>query len=184
MTTPDTADTAVERVVLLDEAARPIGSMPKSEVHTADTPLHSAFSCYLIDDEDRILLTRRALTKAAWPGVWTNSFCGHPAPGEDIEDALVRRADQELGTTVTAVTVIAPDFRYRAVDAGGIVENEVCPVYVARIASPLDPSPAEVAEWSWTPIAEVRAALSATPFVFSPWMVDQFAAGVFESLRP
>ena len=52
MTTPDTADTAVERVVLLDEAARPIGSMPKSEGHTADTPLHSAFSCYLIDDED------------------------------------------------------------------------------------------------------------------------------------
>ena len=60
----------------------------------------------------------------------------------------------------------------------------MCPVYVAGIASPLDPSPAEVAEWSWTPIAEVRAALSATPFVFSPWMVDQFAAGVFESLRP
>ena len=53
MTTPDTADTAVERVVLLDEAARPIGSMPKSEVHTADTPLHLAFSCHVVDDEGR-----------------------------------------------------------------------------------------------------------------------------------
>ncbi|QZE26185.1 isopentenyl-diphosphate Delta-isomerase [Brevibacterium casei] len=180
MTTPDTA---AERVVLLDEAGRSRGSMLKAEVHTTDTPLHSAFSCYLLDDDGRVLLTRRALTKTTWPGVWTNSFCGHPAPGESVEDAIIRRASAELGTTVTALRVIAPDFRYRAVDASGIVENEVCPVYVARIASPLDPSPAEVAEWQWAPITEVRTALRAAPFVFSPWMVDQFAAGVLESLR-
>lgn len=177
-----TPDTAAERVVLLDDAGRSRGSMLKSAVHTSDTPLHSAFSCYLLDDGGRVLLTRRAITKATWPGVWTNSFCGHPAPGESLEDAIIRRASEELGTSVTALRVIAPDFRYRAVDASGIVENEVCPVYVARIASPLDPSPAEVAEWQWAPIAEVRTALRAAPFVFSPWMVDQFAAGALESL--
>lgn len=185
MATPDTAaapDTAVEHVVLLDDAGRPIGSIPKSAVHTTETPLHLAFSCYLIDDDGRLLLTRRALTKTTWPGVWTNSFCGHPAPGESLTDALTRRAAQELGTAVDSLRVIAPDFRYRAVDASGIVENEVCPVFAARLAAPLNPDPAEVAEWHWVRHAEAAAALRATPFAFSPWFVEQLGAGVFERL--
>ncbi|GAA1629162.1 MULTISPECIES: isopentenyl-diphosphate Delta-isomerase [Brevibacterium] len=175
--------TAAERVVLLDEAGHPAGTMLKSEVHTTETPLHLAFSCYLIDDDDRILLTRRALSKATWPGVWTNSFCGHPGPDESIEDAIARRADQELGTAVTALRLVDRDFRYRAVDAGGVVENEACPVYVARIAAPLRPSPAEVADCHWTSLADLRAAVAATPFAFSPWMVEQLSGEIAGKLR-
>ncbi len=110
-----------ERVVLLDEGGEPIGTALKSEVHHENTPLHLAFSCYLFDGAGRFLLTQRALSKKTWPGVWTNSCCGHPGPGEDMEQAITRRMEQELGTTVTDLRVVVPDFRYRAVMEDGTV---------------------------------------------------------------
>lgn len=163
----------MEYVTLLGEDGAAIGSLPKSEVHTRDTPLHLAFSCHLVDDRGRILLTRRALSKQTWPGVWTNSFCGHPQPGEDMVEAVRRRAVQELGAPVGHVQSALPDYRYRAVDASGIVENEVCPVFVARLAGPLSPSSDEVAEWAWVDAGDAASAVIAAPFAFSPWLAEQ-----------
>lgn len=162
-----------ERVVLLDESGTRIGDASKAEIHTDFTPLHLAFSCYLFNDTGQLLLTRRALSKLTWPGVWTNSFCGHPGPGEEIEAAIHRRAEEELGAQVHDVTVIDPNFRYRATDASGVVENEICPVYTARISGDLRPRAAEVAEAQWAELAAVIDATRLTPFAFSPWMVKQ-----------
>jgi isopentenyl-diphosphate delta-isomerase len=153
-----------------------IGTALKATVHTTDTPLHLAFSCHVFDEQGRVLVTRRALGKATWPGVWTNSFCGHPAPGEDTVEAIVRRAQRELGLTLTDVRAALPDFRYRAVDASGIVENEICPVYTARAATDVTPAPDEVAEWAWVEPDELQASVSAAPFAFSPWLGWQLAA--------
>ncbi len=163
----------IERVVLLDDGGEPIGTADKETVHTDATPLHLAFSCYLFNDRGEVLVTRRALSKLTWPGVWTNSFCGHPLPGEPVADAVERRARQELGIKVREVRLIDPGFRYRAVDATGVVENEVCPVYRATIASPLAPDAAEVVEWEWVSAGRLAEAVRLTPFAFSPWMVLQ-----------
>lgn len=162
-----------ELVVLLADDGTAVGTAPKSTVHTADTPLHLAFSCHVVDEAGRILLTRRALGKLTWPGVWTNAFCGHPAPGETFDEAIARRAERELGIGLADIEPILPDFRYRAVDASGIVEHEVCPVFRARIVGEPAPAPDEVAEWTWIEPDALRTAVTAAPFAFSPWLVWQ-----------
>lgn len=163
----------MDNVTLLAEDGTAVGILPKSEVHTTDTPLHLAFSCYVQDREGRLLVTRRALGKRTWPGVWTNSFCGHPQPGEDMTDAVRRRGSDELGIQVTEIRLALPDYRYRAVDASGIVENEVCPVHVAVVDEQPSANPDEVAEWEWVDVDDLLAAVVRTPFAFSPWLAEQ-----------
>jgi len=163
----------IEYVVLMDDDGRDIGTAPKATVHGTDTPLHFAFSCHVYNDRGQILVTRRALSKAAWPGVWTNSFCGHPGPGEAVVDAVHRRAAHEVGLVIRDVTPTVPDFRYRAVDASGIVENEICPVYVAYADEDPILNPDEVAEARWVDPADLAASVSAAPWAFSPWLVLQ-----------
>jgi isopentenyl-diphosphate delta-isomerase len=165
----------IEQVVLVDDAGTPVGAADKSVIHDGDTPLHLAFSCHVFHVDGRVLVTRRALGKRTFPGVWTNSFCGHPAPGEDTQDAVRRRAARELGLEVTGLQLVLPEFRYRATDASGIVENEICPVYRAVVDTDPQPAPDEVEEWEWATPAHLRAAVEATPFAFSPWLVLQLA---------
>lgn len=163
-----------ELVVLLDDAGNAIGTAPKVSVHSADTPLHLAFSAYVFGSDGHLLLTRRALDKPTFPGIWTNSVCGHPAPGEDLADAVRRRARSELGVTVTGVRLVLPGFGYRA-EMDGVVEHELCPVYVAWLAPGerlrLDPEEVHEATWvRWSELCEeVRFGLRAV----SPWCARQ-----------
>lgn len=172
-----------ERVVLVDERGNPIGEQSKSAVHHASTPLHLAFSLYLFDTDGRLLMTRRALSKVTWPGVWTNSCCGHPAPGESMADAVTRRLAQETGLQVTGLREVLPDFAYRVRDVSGIWENEICPVYVGTVVEhgptgdghgpALAPNPDEVMDWIWVDPVDIARSMATTPFAFSPWAVLQ-----------
>ena len=102
--------------------------------------------------------------------------CGPPGPGETPEAALRRRATQELGISPAALDdarLILPDFSYRATDSSGIVEWEVCPVFMAVVAGDIAPNPDEVDSWQWLPGADVLRAVEAAPFAFSPWMREQ-----------
>jgi isopentenyl-diphosphate delta-isomerase len=177
--------TTEEQVVLLDEDGRRIGVAPKAEVHHRDTPLHLAFSCYVVDTEGRLLVTRRALDKRTWPGVWTNSCCGHPAPDESVAEAVVRRTQQELGIELSDVRAVLPDFRYRAVMDDGTVENEICPVYVATCrSSDIDPDPDEVADHEWVEWLTFRNDVLAGQRAVSPWCLEQLQAMADDALSP
>lgn len=165
-----------EQVVLVADDGTVLGTADKATVHTADTPLHLAFSCHVSDPDGRLLVTRRALGKRTWPGVWTNSFCGHPAPGEALPEGVARRALDELGITLTDLEPALPSFRYLATDASGVVENELCPVFTARTADEVFPDPDEVAEYRWVDPAALRTAVAAAPWAFSPWLTLQLPA--------
>jgi len=157
-----------EQIVLLDENWQPIGTAPKLASHHGETPLHLAFSCYVFNDAGEVLITQRALTKKVWPGIWTNSCCGHPAPNELIEDAIDRRLDYELGMDVLDLQLALPRFRYRC-ELNGIVENECCPVYVAKVRSQPQPNPAEVEDFVWMSWTDFKESVRRQPTRYSEW---------------
>lgn len=176
-----------QHVVLLDDDGRAVGTHDKTTVHTLDTPLHLAFSSYVVRADGAVLLTRRASSKTTWPGVLTNTCCGHPAPGEKLDDAVLRRIGEELGLRAESAELVLPHFRYRAVMDNGIVENEICPVYRVQVDehATLDPDPAEVDETRWVSWREFSAGVLGGTIDVSPWcrtQVEQLAALADEPL--
>ena len=171
-----------EHVILVNDQGKVIGTQEKYAAHTTQTPLHLAFSSWLFNDNGECLVTRRALSKKAWPGVWTNSVCGHPQSGEAIDQAIVRRCRYEVGAEITGITPVAAEFRYCETDPSGIVENEICPVFAARITNELTINSDEVMAYEWVDLDALFQALDATPWAFSPWMVME-ATAAREKLR-
>ena len=171
-----------EHVILVNDQGEVVGTQEKYAAHTSHTSLHLAFSSWLFNDRGQCLVTRRALSKKAWPGVWTNSVCGHPQIGETTEQAIERRCRFEVGVEIAHLTPIAADFRYCEIDPSGIVENEICPVFAGQIVSPLRVNPDEVMDYQWVELTSLLCALEATPWAFSPWMVSE-AANAREKLR-
>ena len=165
---PDT-----EYVVLLDEAGNEIGTAPKSSVHGTDTALPPHLRPRPTRREARCRDRTRARGTQTCPGVWTTSFCGPPPPAEPVVSAVRRRAEHELGISITSLELALPLFRYRAVDASGIVEHEICPVYTARTTDELLLNPNEVADFMWVRPEDLARSLEATPWAFSPWLVLQ-----------
>jgi isopentenyl-diphosphate Delta-isomerase len=161
-----------ECVILVDEENRPIGTAPKAGVHHANTPLHRAFSCFVFNSRRELLLQQRAHHKVTWPGVWSNSCCGHPLPDEIDEDAVRRRLSDELGVTDVVLQLALPDYRYRA-QMLGVVENEFCPVWIGFSDVAPKPNPDEVADVQSRPWTAFLSGVTANtdPFyqALSPW---------------
>jgi isopentenyl-diphosphate delta-isomerase len=159
--------------VLVDRDGHALGTAPKTSVHGRETPLHLAFSSYVFDREGRVLLTRRAEHKITWPGVWTNSCCGHPLPGEALDKAVMRRLSYELGLRAESTDLMLPGFAYRAVMGNGVVEHELCPVYRVTVDTGAVPNPEEVGEVRWMPWKEFADGVRNGLLAISPWCKEQ-----------
>jgi isopentenyl-diphosphate delta-isomerase len=169
------ADT--EHIVFVTEDGVPTGeTAPKLASHHERTKLHLAFSCYLFRRRDNaLLITRRAAGKKVWPGVWTNSVCGHPAPGEALEDAVQRRAAFELGLPeLAALKCVVPRYTYRTPAFNGVVEHEFCPVFTATVDADPAPNSLEVDAFRWISWAGYARLLEQDEENLSYWAKDQF----------
>lgn len=164
-----------ELIYYVDEKDNPTGeTAPKLEAHTANTRLHAAFSCYIFNNAGEFLVTRRAKNKKVWPGVWTNSVCGHPAPGESRQAAIIRRTQYELGMTIKDLQVILPKYIYKTPPFNGIIEHEYCPVFFAHSSSLPDPNIEEVDAYKWLKWEDyVHQVQNDTDDVWSWWCKDQ-----------
>ncbi len=161
-----------ELVVLVDEQNNVLGTTPKATVHTKDTPLHRGFSVFLFNAKGELLLTQRASTKKTFPGVWTNTACGHPGPDERPIEAAKRRLKEELGIEAEYIKHVS-DYRYTFTDVHGIKENEICPIFIAFGNTDPVPSPEEVDTWKWVPWQDFLDDMHERPDVYSPWCREE-----------
>lgn len=159
-------------VVLVNEKNEPLGTQEKLAVHSDQTPLHRGFSLFLFNKENELLLQQRSAKKKTWPGVWTNSCCGHPMLDESPIAAAKRRLLFELGIQHAKLSMAIPDYRYRF-EKDGIVENEICPVMIGYSEAQPIPNPDEVQSIKWIPWQEWIAETKKNPNSYSPWCVEE-----------
>jgi isopentenyl-diphosphate Delta-isomerase len=158
---------AMEDLILVDELDREIGSRSKTECHSGNGVLHRAFSVFVFNGQDELLLQKRAAEKPLWPNYWSNSCCSHPRQGESMEQAVSRRLIQELGFDCSVQFLYK--FKYHAQYGALGAEHEYCWVYYGRYDGPVDPNINEIADWRFIGIRDLKAELEATPGRFTPW---------------
>ena len=161
------ATPAEERIVLVDEDDRPLGTMEKLQAHL-EGRLHRAFSVFLFDPAGRLLMQQRAATKYHSAGLWSNTCCGHPRPGEPLREAAARRLLEEMGIR-TELRALFP-FVYRAEVGPHLVEHEVDHVLVGHFEGAPRPDPGEVADWRWIGIEGLRDEVLRRPEAFTSWL--------------
>ncbi len=149
---------------LVDEKGVTIGTAEKLAAHQPPGQLHRAFSVFLFDDHGRLLLQQRALGKYHSPGVWSNTCCGHPYPGEAPFAAAARRTFEELGVSPSLLAE-AGTVRYNHPDpASGLVEQEYNHLFVGLVQAPLAPDADEVAQTAFVTAAELAERHARDPF--------------------
>lgn len=161
-----------EKIVFVTGDDIPTATGDKLPSHNKDTKLHRAFSVFIFNSKGEFLMQQRALSKKTWPGVWSNSCCGHVKLHESAEAAARRRIAYELGISGIDLHEILPDFRYRA-EKDGVVENEICPVFAGVTDKPLRPNPDEVDAVKWVGWAEFVALLDDPDADISPWAIKE-----------
>jgi len=157
-------------VILVDYNDKELGRAEKMEAHEKAL-LHRAFSVFLFDGR-RILLQKRALSKYHCPGLWTNSCCSHPQPGELTVLAARRRLREELGSDYCSVDECF-SFFYRYPFSNGLTEFECDHVFIGQysVNAPLSPDPEEVCECRWWDIDELKKAMTERAEEFTPWFL-------------
>lgn len=161
-----------ELVVLVDEDNNVLGTALKNEVHTANTPRHRAFSCFIFNPKGELLLQRRSHLKQTWPGVWSNSCCGHPGLNEENIDAVKRRLLVELNFQEVDLHEVLPNYRYTA-QLYGVVENEICPVFIGFTNELPSPNPKEVDDVKWILWSDFLKEIDQFPDKYSAWCKEE-----------
>jgi isopentenyl-diphosphate delta-isomerase len=155
-----------ERVILVNAFDEVVGFGEKMRTH-AEGALHRAFSVFTFNAKNELLIQRRAESKYHSGGLWSNTACGHPRPGELTEEAARRRLREEMGLECGLERAF--DFIYKVRFANGLCEHEFDHVFVGRFdGSPL-PNPDEVCDWKWADLPTLRRDVSASPRSYTHW---------------
>ncbi|NND63866.1 MAG: isopentenyl-diphosphate Delta-isomerase [Flavobacteriaceae bacterium] len=155
-----------EQVILVNDKDEQIGLMPKMEAHQKGV-LHRAFSVFIFNSENELMLQQRALTKYHSPGLWTNTCCSHQRNGESSLEAGKRRLMEEMGfeTKLNEAT----SFIYKAPFDNGLTEHEFDHILVGKYNDAPIINQDEVAAWKWMPLEEVAADIKTNPDIYTAW---------------
>jgi len=155
-----------EHVILVNEKDEPLGTMEKMEAHEK-AMLHRAFSVFIFNQNNELMLQQRALHKYHSPGLWTNTCCSHQREGEDSESAGIRRLREEMGfeTSLTFKGL----FIYRAPFDNGLTEHELDHILVGHYDGEPQINPEEVASWRWISMDDLKKDIDQNPDLYTVW---------------
>jgi len=155
-----------EQVILVNENNEQIGLMPKMEAHEKAV-LHRAFSVFVFNDKNELMLQQRALDKYHSPGLWTNTCCSHQRDGETNIEAGKRRLQEEMGFVTELEESIS--FIYKAPFDNGLTEHEYDHVLLGKFNDAPIINPEEVADWKWMPLQDVKDDIEKSPEYYTEW---------------
>lgn len=155
-----------EKVILVNEKDEPIGLMPKMEAHEKGL-LHRAFSVFVFNDKNELMLQQRALSKYHSPGLWTNTCCSHQREGESNIEAGKRRLQEEMGFTTDLKDTMA--FIYKAPFDNGLTEHEFDHILVGNFNDIPNLNPEEVSAWKWMKLEDVQKDMQTHPERYTEW---------------
>ncbi|EKD54338.1 MAG: hypothetical protein ACD_60C00091G0003 [uncultured bacterium] len=164
--------TATEQVILVDENDHPIGTADKITAHR-EALCHRAFSVFIFREKEtlELLLQQRAFHKYHSPGLWTNTCCSHPYPGENTIIAGQRRLREEMGIEIMLKWV--GSFHYIAHFENGLTENEVDHVLIGKsVDDALTINPLEVEDYRWISLPKLKKEMHELPEKFTPWLKE------------
>lgn len=156
----------MEIVILVDKNDRPVGKMEKMEAHEKGI-LHRAFSVFIFNDKNELMLQQRALSKYHSPGLWTNTCCSHPREGEKTIDAAHRRMMEEMGFDCDFEEAF--DFIYKSEVGQGLTEHELDHVFIGHNNEQPKINPDEVNDWKYMSMDSVRAEMKSNPEKYTVW---------------
>jgi isopentenyl-diphosphate delta-isomerase len=172
-TKSDVVSSEREPLILVDRDDCEIGQLDKSACHDGGGVLHRAFSLFVFNAANELLMQQRAPGKRLWPSFWSNSCCSHPRAGEDMTEAVGRRLQQELGLTATLRYVYKFEYVARYGELG--TEHELCWVYVGRACDQPVINTTEVSNWRWVAPGDLTTELADHKDRFTPWFKLEWA---------
>ena len=158
---------AEERVVLVDENDNEIGTEEKLKAHQDGGKLHRAFSIFVFNSKGELMLQKRARSKYHFGGLWTNTCCSHPRPGEPLMETARRKLRQEMGFETDLEELFT--FAYRATSENGLTEHELDHVLTGRFDGDPRPNPEEAEGWKWASLDDLAEDIKANPDRYTPW---------------
>lgn len=156
----------IEEVILVDDFDVQIGTMEKMKAHE-QALLHRAFSVFIFDEEGKMLLQQRALTKYHSAGLWTNACCSHPRPGENTIDAATRRLMEEMGFTTPIKKIL--HFTYQVKFDNGLTEHEYDHVFVGIYNGQIKLNKSEVHDYTFKSMPTIQEELQHHPHQYTEW---------------
>jgi isopentenyl-diphosphate delta-isomerase len=156
----------LEEVVLVNEKDEALGTMEKMAAHE-QALLHRAFSVFVFNTNGDLLMQQRAFSKYHSGGLWTNTCCSHPRPGEQVADAAIRRLQEEMGFKTNLTKAF--DFTYKAAFDNGLTEHEFDHVFTGIYEGPIHFNPNEVAAYAFMTEIELEEQIKKTPERFTAW---------------
>jgi isopentenyl-diphosphate delta-isomerase len=155
-----------EKVILVNQKDEPIGLMPKMEAHEKGL-LHRAFSVFIFNKKNELMIQQRALSKYHSPGLWTNTCCSHQREGETNIEAGKRRLQEEMGFTAELEDTIS--FIYKAPFDNGLTEHEFDHILVGNYNEEPLLNPEEAEAWKWMGLDEVAKDMENNPSIYTEW---------------